>query len=182
MNFVKTFSSKNLMVIGFCLIMTIPCFAQTGNKLSDPEVASVAVVANQIDIHYAAIATRKSKDPEILRFAKTMANDHQAIINQAVALVTKLRVTPKDNQVSRKLVSDAEKTKKTLNSLTGKAFNRAYINNEVAYHKAVISTVEGLLIPESENKELKELLQKVVPALKTHLEHAQMVQKKYTAK
>lgn len=52
-----------------------------------------------------------------------------------------------------------------------------YIDNEVSYHKAVISAVEGVLIPETENSELKELLQSIVPALKTHLEHAEMVQK-----
>jgi putative membrane protein len=64
-----------------------------------------------------------------------------------------------------------------LLSKSAKDFDKAYIDNEVAYHKAVISAVEGLLIPETENAELKGLLENVVPALKTHLEHAQMVQK-----
>ena len=91
---------------------------------------------------------------------------------------TKLGVTPKDNAVSQKLLADAEKTKKTLRSKSGKAFDKAYIDNEVAYHKAVIAAVESLLIPETENQELKTLLENVVPALKTHLEHAVMVQNK----
>ena len=107
-----------------------------------------------------------------------MISDHNAVITQAVALVKKLGVTPKDNAVSQKLSSDAEKTKKTLRSKSGKAFDKAYIDNEVAYHKTVIGAVEGLLIPETENKELKDLLQNVVPALKAHLEHAIMVQSK----
>jgi putative membrane protein len=77
------------------------------------------------------------------------------------------------------MLADAEQTKKTLEKASGKAFNKAYIDNEVTYHKAVISAVEGLLIPETDNGELKALLQNVVPALKTHLEHAQMVQKMY---
>jgi putative membrane protein len=34
-----------------------------------------------------------------------------------------------------------------------------------------------VLIPQSQNAELKALLEKVLPILKTHLEHAQMVQK-----
>jgi putative membrane protein len=78
--------------------------------------------------------------------------------------------------VSKKLLADAAITTKTLNSKSGKAFNKAYIDNEVAYHKAVISAVEGLLIPEADNKELKDLLINVVPALKAHLDHAIMVQ------
>ena len=120
----------------------------------------------------------KSKNSDILRFAETMASDHKAVIDQAVVLVKKLGVTPKDNTVSKKLASDSEKTKKLLRSKSGAAFDKAYIDNEVAYHKAAISTVESLLIPQANNKELKDLLQNVVPTLKMHLEHAIMVQNK----
>jgi putative membrane protein len=69
-----------------------------------------------------------------------------------------------------------------LQSKSGKSFDKAYVDNEVAYHKAVIAAVEGLLIPETENKELKTLLENVVPALKTHLEHATMIQTKLSTK
>jgi putative membrane protein len=162
-------------------VLILPSYA--GNpKLSDAEVASVAVVANQIDIDYSEIAKEKSTDKEILNFAQTMATDHAAIIAQAAALVKKLSVTPKDNPVSQQLLADAEKSKKMLRSKSGNDFNKSYIDNEVAYHKAVIAAVKDLLIPETENNELKELLQNVLPALETHLHHAEMVQKKYAAK
>lgn len=145
-------------------------------KLTDPEIAHVAVVANKVDIGYAEIAKQKSKNADVISFAKTMASDHQAVIDQAVALVTKLHVTPKDNAVSKKLMADAEKTKKMLRSKSGKAFDRAYIDNEVTYHKAVINVVQNVLIAQAQNTELKGLLEKVMPTLKTHLEHAEMVQ------
>lgn len=164
----------------FCSLFSVPVSAQqNAPELSDPEIASVAVVANQIDISYADIATKKSKNAEVLKFAHTMADDHKAIIDQAVALVTKLGVTPKDNAVSKKLLADAEKTKKMLLSKSGKAFDKAYIDNEVVYHKAVIAAVEGLLVPQSDNSELKALLTKVIPALKAHLAHAEMVQSNF---
>lgn len=153
-------------------------FGQTP-KLTDPEIASVAVTANQIDINYAKIAKEKSKNADVLKFAATMASDHQSVIDQAVALVKKLGVTPKDNEVSKKLNADAETTKKMLRTKSGNAFNKAYIHNEVAYHKAVIETVQNLLIPQAQNAELKALLEKVLPILKAHLEHAEMVQKMF---
>jgi putative membrane protein len=106
-----------------------------------------------------------------------MINDHNAVIEQAAALAKKLGVIPKDNEVSKKLLKDAEETKKSLRSKSGEAFNKAYVDNEVTYHKAVIAAVENLLIPETDNQELKELLQNVVPALKAHLGHAEMLQK-----
>lgn len=174
--------SKTIRGIGTATIVasvffSVPSFAQQNPTLSDPEVASVAVVANQIDINYAEIAKKKSKDAEVLKFAETMARDHQAVIAQAAALVKKLGVTPKDNAVSQKLLADSKKTIKSLKAKSGKAFNKAYIDNEVAYHKAVIGAVENLLIPETDNKELKDLLQNVIPAFKAHLGHAEMIQK-----
>lgn len=153
--------------------------AQSTPSLTDPEVAHTAVLANQIDISYADIAKKRSKDAQVINFAETMKRDHAAVIDQAAALAKKLGVTPKDNAVSRKLQADADKTKKMLIGKSGKAFNKAYIDNEVAYHKAVISAVETVLIPETENTELKQLLQNVLPALKTHLGHAEMLQKHY---
>lgn len=175
----KNLKTLTTYLLGCASILAGPVLAQENPKLSDEEVAHVAVVANQIDIAYAEIAKEKSKDADILKFAETMTNDHKAVINQASELVKRLSVTPKENSVSQKLLADAEQTKKTLRTKSGKAFNKAYIDNEVAYHKAVIGAVEGLLIPEAENGELKALLQNVVPALKTHLEHAEMVQKMY---
>jgi putative membrane protein len=153
--------------------------AQSDPKLTDPEIASVAVTANKVDIGYADIALAKSKDSSILQFAETMKRDHQAVIDQAVALVTKLNVTPKDNAVSQKLMSDAAKTSEMLESKSGKAFDKAYIDNEVAYHKAVISVVQNVLIPQAQNAELKALLQKVLPTLQAHLAHAEMLQKNF---
>ena len=178
MKIITPFMALATTVMLSAIMLSVPVFAQENPKLSDAEVASVAVVANQIDINYGEIAKEKSKNADILKFAETMINDHTAVIAQAAALVKKLGVTPQDNAVSQKLSADAQKTKETLRSKSGKAFDKAYIDNEVAYHKAVIGAVEGLLIPETENKELKDLLQNVVPALKAHLEHAIMVQSK----
>ena len=178
---------KQLMKIATCVIacsfiFARPLFAQNTPKLSDPEIAKVAVVANQIDIDFANIAKQRSKNADVLKFAQTMIDDHSSVINQAVALVTKLGVIPKDNAVSKQLLSDAAKTKKMLRSKSSKEFSRAYVDNEVAYHKAVISAVETLLIPQSQNAELKKLLQAVLPTLKAHLGHAEMVQKMFASK
>src|SRR5829696_2233135 len=157
-----TTNKHTLLVAGtFSLAAMLICslvFSQSNTKLTDPEIASIAVTANQIDISYAELAKGKSKDAEVLKFAETMATDHKAVIDKAVALVTKLGVTPKDNAVSKQLQADAEKTRKSLASKSGKAFDKAYIDNEVAYHKGVISVLESRLIPESENRELKDLL------------------------
>lgn len=171
----RLFSSATLMTI---VLILNSSFAQSQN-LTDPEIASVAVTANQVDLNASKLAKEKSKNPDVIKFADMMAKDHQSIIDQAVALVTKLGVTPKDNEVSKKLNSDAAAIRKMLSAKSGKKFDLAYIDNEVIYHKAVINTVKTVLIPQSKNEELKDLLQKVLPILKEHLKHAEMVQKMF---
>lgn len=156
--------------------------AQDAPTLTDPEIAHVAVTANQIDVDYAAIAKERSKNKDIIHFAEAMANDHAGVIKQAAALAAKLGVTPTDNALSKSLLADAAKTAKTLRSLKGAAFDKAYIDNEVAYHKAVINAVRTVLIPQSRNAELKDLLVTVAPVLDAHLAHAEMVQKQFANK
>ncbi len=179
MKFLHSITKATICLVAGTAFLSLPLQAQNNQKLTDPEIASVAVTANQIDIDYAKIAQQKSKSADILKFAETMAKDHQSVIDQAVALVTKLGVTPKDNATSKSLKASEEKTTKMLNATSGKAFDKAYIDNEVGYHKAVVSEVENVLIPQSQNAELKGLLQNVLPILKTHLAHAEMIQKNY---
>ena len=159
-------------------VFSMSALLRKSPKLSDPEVASIAVTANQADINYAELAKEKSKDADILNFAETMISDHEVINTQAAALVKKLGLTPKDNAITQKLLTLAEKRMKMLRLESGISFDLEYIDTEVAYHKAVIAIVEDLLIPETDNEELKDLLENVVQALEIHLSHAIMVQTK----
>ena len=173
------FYRSALLFSAMFLLFSALSFAQKkkATQLTDAEIASVAVAANQIDIQAAQLAEAKSKNAEVLNFARTMIADHQSVIVKASALVTRLGVTPKNNAVTRQLEGNAKKTLAGLRAKSGAAFDRAYVQNEVAYHKAVIAAVDNTLIPDAQNAELKGLLQAVSPVLHTHLEHAQMVAK-----
>ncbi|MGW8123497.1 DUF4142 domain-containing protein [Roseivirga echinicomitans] len=172
-------SNFGLLLTALCFLFSVSLHGQNTPKLNDTEIAHVGVTANQIDISYAEIAKKKSKNKEIINFAETMMRDHKSVIEQATALVTKLGVTPQDNAVSQSLMNGAKETEKMLKSKSAKDFDKAYIDNEVAYHKAVIDAVNNLLITQSSNAELKGFLQAIVPALETHLKHAEMVQKSF---
>lgn len=165
------------MLVG-SVMFSFSAAAQNGNSsLTDAEIASIAVVANQNDIDFAAIAKDRSDNQEVIRLAKTMASDHQMVIDRAVELVTRLGVTPADNAVSKQLLKDARTTQERLRKVAANEFDETYVNNEVEYHQNVIKAVEDLLIPQAKNEELKGLLEEVLPILQGHLEHAQMIQK-----
>jgi len=102
-----------------------------------------------------------------------MARDHKAVNEQALALVKKLNVTPEDNPVSKSLSDGAAKELAKLDALDGAAFDKAYVENEVAYHKAVNGALADLLIPSAENAELKSLLETGLTLFREHQMHAE---------
>ena len=143
--------------------------------LSDPEVAHVAVTANSIDIDAAKFALTRTRNAGVKQFAQTMITDHSAVNEQAAALAKKLGVTPADNAVSQSLQAGAKQARATLVPLQGAAFDRAYMDREVAYHQAVLDAIDKVLIPTTENSELRKLLTEVRPAIATHLDHAKQL-------
>ncbi len=155
-------------------LLASPVYAQ-GAKLNDPQIAHIAYTAGAIDIAAAKQAIAKSKNKEVLAFAKDMVRDHEAVNKKALALVKKLKVTPEDNDTSRALTKQAAAKKAELAGLKGAAFNKAYAANEVAFHKQVIGALQSQLIPETSNPELKNLLETGVKIFEGHEQHAEQV-------
>jgi putative membrane protein len=94
---------------------------------------------------------------------------------QAVALVTRLHVTPAANPTSTALSSQAAATLHRLAGLRGAAFDRAYVDNEVAYHRTVNGALRDTLIPAAQNAELKSLLESGLALFGEHQSHAEML-------
>jgi putative membrane protein len=170
---------RGATLFAFTAFLYAGSFAQDPPKLSDPEIAHVGVTANQIDVNYGKLCLEKSKNKDVRHFAETMIKDHEGVIKQASDLAAKLGVTPLDNAMSKSLMAGEATTMKKLKALSGAAFDKAYIDNEVAYHKAVINAVKTVLIPQTQNAELKNLFVTISPVLDSHLAHAEMVAKEF---
>ncbi len=149
--------------------------------LTDAEVAHVAVTANTIDIDQGKLAGTKASSSDVKAFAATMVRDHSAVNEKAAALAKKLGVTPKDNAMSQSLLKGAAEARAPMERLSGKEFDRAYITREIAYHQAVIDALDKVLIPTTENPELKKFLVDVRPNFAAHLEYAKQVNTKVLA-
>ena len=150
-------------------------FAAEGAKPSDPQIAHIAYTAGQLDIAAAEQAKEKSSNKDVRAFAADMERDHKAVNEKALALLKKLRVTPEDNDSSKALSKQAAEKRAELAKLSGKAFDKAYIDNEVAYHKAVNAALESTLIPSASNAELKDLLATGLKVFQGHERHAEHV-------
>lgn len=167
---------RHLLIGAAALALTSVARAQGApTDLTDPEVAHVAVTANTIDIEAGRFAQSRSQSPPVKEFAAAMIRDHTKVNELAGTLAGRLHVTPKDNAVSQSLVTGANEAHKNLEGMQGAAFDRAYMDREVAYHQAVLDALDKLLIPTTENAELKKLLTDVRPNIAAHLEYAKRI-------
>ncbi len=163
-----------IAVLAAASVLTGAAFAQS-SKPSDPEIAHIAYTAGALDVEAAKQALAKSRNPLVRSFAEEMVRDHEAVNTQALDLCKKLKVTPADNDTSKSLTKAAADTRASLATLDGAAFDRAYVANEIAYHKTVNGALATTLIPPSSNAELRKLLQTGLKLFQGHEMHAEHV-------
>jgi len=164
-----------IALISAASILTFSGQANAADAPTDPQIAHIAYTAGNLDIAAGKQALARSHDKTVRAFAQEMVRDHQAVNDKALALVKKLHVTPEDNATSKGLTKAADATRSKLSHLNGRAFDKAYIENEVAYHKTVNGALEGTLIPSAKNGELKSLLETGLNLFREHQAHAEQV-------
>jgi putative membrane protein len=147
--------------------------AQTTGKPTDPQIADIAYTAGQIDIEQAIDALKMTNTKAVRSFAEEMIRDHLAVNNKVLALLDKLKVEPEDNDTSKTMYREAHLKREELRALSGTAFDKAYADNEVAYHEAVNGALESTLIPAAQNAQLKSLLETGLKLFKEHQKHAE---------
>jgi putative membrane protein len=167
------FTKSSLFAVA--LLASSAALAQSPGKPTDPQIAHIAYTADTIDIKAGELALSKSKNAQVTAFARDMVRDHKAVNEQALALLAKLKVEPQDNETSRTLAKQAEAERQTLNALNGAAFDKAYIRNEVAYHRQVNDALRTTLIPSASNAELKTLLSTGLKLFEGHQQHAEQL-------
>lgn len=167
--------TRPTVALAALLMLGAAPLAQAADKPTDPQIAHIAYTAGTIDIEAAKLAIEKSKTKEVVDFANDMVRDHEAVNKQTLDLVKKLNVTPEDNATSQALAKAAAEERGKLAKLDGAAFDKAYVENEVAYHKQVNGALETLLIPSASNAELKSLLETGLKIFQGHQQHAEHV-------
>jgi putative membrane protein len=150
-------------------------WAQSPGKPSDAQIAHIVYTADTIDIKAGQLALQKSQNADVRGFAQDMVRDHTAVNEKALALLKQLGVQPQDNDTSRALVRQAEAETKKLEALNGVAFDKAYAEHELAYHRQVNDAVRGTLIPAASNQELKQLLETGLKIFEGHQQHAEQL-------
>lgn len=154
-----------------------PSADQSKPALTDPNIVALLDEANAADSAAGAYALKKATNPEVQTFAKLMMGEHHALRAAGQQLAKKLNVTPQPppNDPVKGL---AESEMAALRAAPkGQAFDRTYIDQEVAAHKAVLDLAEKSH-EAAQNEELKKLIEQAKPVIERHLDMAQQIQEK----
>ena len=168
---------QTMTMLASTAILALAAPAAAADAPTDPQIAHIAYTARTIDIAAGKQALAKSHNKAVRDFAQEMVRDHKAVNEKALALVKKLHVTPADNPTSQALTKGASVEAAKLAKMSGAAFDREYINNEVAYHKTVNGALQNTLIPSARNGELKSLLETGLTLFREHQSHAEQIAK-----
>ena len=159
--------------IAIAAVVSLSAGVAAAQAPNDAQIAHIAYTAGVTDIAAGKQALGISHNKAVLDFANEMVRDHTAVNDQALALVKKLGVTPQDNPTSQGIAKGGADKLKELGALKGAAFDKAYVANEVAYHKTVNGALSTVLIPNAKNAELKSLLQTGLKLFQEHQAHAE---------
>jgi putative membrane protein len=151
--------------------------AATNAALTDPNIVALLDEANKADSSAGKFALGKAADPGVKQFAKMMMGEHHALRVQGQALAKKLKITPEPPADDPVQTAGSSEMSALQSAGTGAAFDKVYIDQEITIHKAVLD-LAGKAHDDTQNAELKALIEKAKPTIQKHLDRAEELQKK----
>ena len=149
----------------------------SGMRMSDADIAGIVTNANQGEIDQAQAAVSKASSDDVRAFAQMMINDHTNALNQARTLFSNRNITANtSNDVAGNLASNSQQTISALNTYTGSAFDRQYIQSQIDVHSWLLNSLDNTLIPSAGNRQLRDFLQTQRTAVAMHLDRARQIQ------
>jgi len=148
--------------------------------LTDPNIVALLDEANAADSAGGKLASTKGTSADVKAFGTLMARDHHMLRKMGQDLAKKLNVTPAP-PANDSLPQKAQAMSDSATSMAkGAAWDRWYIDHEVAVHQMVLGMIDSAL-GAAQAPELKDLLTKARPNIEAHLKRAQDIQSKLPA-
>jgi putative membrane protein len=153
--------------------------AKTEKPLTDAEILGVVLTANEGEVMMADQAVRKATSKDAKDFAMMMKTHHTQGVTKTKSVATKTKLATADSDLSSFLKSDTDKTIKDLrDNKEGHEFDVAYIDAQVAAHKAVLAAIDNRLVPSAQSSDVKSLVNETRRTVTDHIAKAEDVQKK----
>lgn len=146
-----------------------------GVAYTDADVAGILNTVNMGEIEAGELAATKANDAAVREFAQRMVTDHTQANEQLTAVRNADNITINNPPLATQLQSGASQTLATLNALEGVAFDRTYMDNQIAMHEWTLQTIDTVLLPSTRDRDLDNLIMNVRPVIAQHLEQARQI-------
>src|SRR5205823_5737692 len=141
--------------------------ATAASSPTDENFARTAAAAGMAEVEFGKVAVQKAHAPAIATFAHRMVADHSKNNEQLMAVAQRqaIALPAGMDEEHRKKLSE-------LSKLSGPAFDRAYIESQVADHQKAVQLFETE-VGSGKDQALKGFAEATLPTLLEHLEMAQ---------
>lgn len=138
---------------------------------ADSRFAVDAANGGMAEVQLGQVAQEKATDPKVKEFATMMVADHTKANEELKSLagIKGITLPSAPSEEMQEAATD-------INAKTGKDFDKAYIDQMVKDHKKTVDLFEDGQ-KNVKDAELKAFIDKTLPVLKTHLDHAQTIEK-----
>jgi putative membrane protein len=168
---------KKLLVLAAALLFPALAASAETKALNDAEIIGVVMAVNQAEIDASNLAQSTSSHPDVRMFGERLAGQHNESNSLFSDWAKKNNVTPENSAISDSLKADGEKYLEKLKALGGILFDLDYMGHEVESHEQALDLWDKQLIPNAQNKELKDLLSLMRSRFAGHLENAKLIKK-----
>lgn len=148
----------------------------TSALFADANIAAMGSAANQEEIQTSRLALEKAQDANVKAFAQRMIDEHSRVEQQMGQMLSAKGMAPMDNAFSAQLKRNLPPKLEMLRGMSGRDFDMAYVENQVAAHQTTLLTLDTTMIPECDDPEMKAFLQNTVrPAVVMHLQQVKQI-------
>lgn len=145
-------------------------------RLSDARAAGLALSINNVEIGYALLVPTRAADPDVVLYGARMHTDHTALNATLTDLLARLDLPAEDEPTGTALRDASLGRRDRLRALTGRAFDAAYVDADLASHRELLRIIDDRLAPGTSRRELREYVAALRPAIAAHLAHAEQLQ------
>ncbi len=145
--------------------------AVSPRSLDDSQIVDYVLDVNQAELAAADATTGKLAAVPVWELALRMRVDHSDLERK----FRSLEIAPEDSQISQQVTTGSEKTVARLRELTGRDLEKAYLDNEIRFHKSLLAALDDTLLPSAKNDKLKVRLAELRAEAAAHLDHAEYI-------
>lgn len=151
---------------------------------NDAEALATLTAVNDHEVKSAELARSKGVDGDVAKYAEMMVKEHGANQAQTQQLASSAALTPAETDAVKALKTKSQAERDALSTLSGDAFEAAYVDAMVKDHAEVLAKLDKELIPNAANAAnaaVKAHLQKTREHVAHHLEQAKALDAQATA-